>query len=113
MESTYRFDIHKRRRKLQDFLENGGPQNPNNTLGEPEASAENDSSESMNEEIYRDKKSSFAAKFIFTDQVSALSNRQKHQVDYFVSCPCSSADFSSTAHFSEVGNKGMGEYING
>jgi len=107
IESTYRFDVHKRRTKLQVWLDEGGIGKRQDTL-KPE-----DSLDSLPEETYKDLKANFAQKFIFTDQVPELSNRPAHQVDYFVSCPCSAQDFNPHYRFEAIGNKGMSEYING
>lgn len=111
LESRYRHDVHKRRTKLEEWIEGGGPgTTPTWPLpGTPGS----DTEDSLQEEIYRDNKAMFPQKFIFTDQVPELSNRKAHQVDYFVSCPCSNTDFQPHGFFAEVGNKGMGDYING
>jgi len=101
--STYHYEIKDRRKKLADYIDNGGAT----------TDATDDLINALQEETYRDLNSRWAERFVFTDRIGALNNVPEHKVDYFMSCPCSKVDFKPTTFFTEYPSQGMDQYING
>merc|ERR1719350_281463 len=100
IDSQYRFPVKARREELAEFRKNRNKADD----------AVDQVLAHLNRHTYSDPEEEWAQKFVFTAHIESVDNRPKHEVDYFVSCPCSRTNFDISTHVENFGSLGYGQY---